>query len=97
MAISNIRFYIDPETDLPHIYNHGVTEDEVEAVLARPAEDRQGYNEARVAIGQSDAGRYLRVIYVPDPEPGSVFVITAYDLTGKALTAFRRRQRRRQT
>ena len=28
----NIRFYEDPETGLPHIYNHGVTEDEVEDV-----------------------------------------------------------------
>lgn len=32
---------------------------------------------ARIALGQTDAGRYLRVIYVPYPEPDSVFVITA--------------------
>jgi CBS domain-containing protein len=32
----------------------------------------------------------LRVIYVPDSEPGGVFVITAYDLVGKPLAAFRR-------
>jgi hypothetical protein len=31
-----IRFHIDPETDLPHIYEHGVTEDEVRVVLMRP-------------------------------------------------------------
>ena len=30
-------------------------------------------------------GRYLRVVYVPDPEPESVFVVTAYELTGKPL------------
>ena len=29
----NIRFYRDPETGLPRIYNHGVTEDEVEDIL----------------------------------------------------------------
>jgi hypothetical protein len=34
------------------------------------------------------SGRYLRVIYVPDPEPDSVFVITAYELTGKPLRPF---------
>lgn len=96
MAILNIRYYIDPETGLLHIYNHNVTEAEVEEVLARPGEDRQGYEGARVSIGQTEAGRYLRVIYVPDPEPGSVFVITAYELRGKALTAYRRRKRRRQ-
>lgn len=29
-----------------------------------------------MAIGQTRAGRYLRVVYVPDPEPESLFVIT---------------------
>lgn len=57
MAIWNIRYYIDPETGLPHIYNHDVVEHEVEEVLARPGEDRQGEEGSRVAIGQTDAGR----------------------------------------
>jgi hypothetical protein len=47
-----------------------------------------------VALGQTEAGRYLKVIYVPDPEPGSVFVITAYDLGPKALKALRRRRKK---
>ena len=42
MTMWNIRYYIDPATELPHICNHDVTEDEVEEVLARPGEDRQG-------------------------------------------------------
>ena len=41
-------------------------------------------------LGQTVAGRYLQVIYVPDEDPQSVFVITAYELRGKARTAFRR-------
>ncbi len=90
-----IRYFIDPETGEPHIYNHGVTEEEVEDVLRRPAESRSGRERSRVAIGHTFAGRVLRVIYVPDPEPDSVFVITAYDLRGKALAAYRRRRRRR--
>jgi hypothetical protein len=90
-----IRFYLDPDTELPHIHEHGVTEDEVKGVLRRPGEDRPGTEGSRVALGQTSGGRYLRVIYVPDPEPNSVFVITAYELTGKALTAYRRRRRRR--
>jgi hypothetical protein len=90
-----IRFHLDPETGEPHIYNHRVTEDEVEDVLSRPGEDRPGREGSRVAIGQTRAGRYLRVIYVPDPEPDSIFVITAYDLRGKPLTAYRRRRRRK--
>lgn len=96
MAISDFRYYIDAETGLPHIYNHSVSEDEVEEALLRSSEDRQGYDGARIAIGQTEAGRYLKIIYVPDPEPDSVFIITAYDLIGKPLAAYRRRRRRRQ-
>ena len=32
----NVRFYIDPETRMPHIYRHGVDEDEVKDVLRKP-------------------------------------------------------------
>ncbi len=90
-----IRFYLDPETGLPHIYNHNVREDEVEDVLRKPGEDRPGKENSRIAIGQTRFGRYLRVIYVPDPKPNSLFVITGYELTGKPLKAYRRRHRRR--
>lgn len=89
-----IRFYVDPKTGVPHIYNHDVDEDEVKDVLGSPGEDRPGREGSRVAIGQTRGGRYLRVIYVPDPEPDSVFVITAYDLRGKPLSAYRRRRKR---
>jgi len=91
-----IRFYIDPALDAPHVYKHDVSETEVEEVLARSVEDRPGQGGSRVAVGRTNGGRYLRVIYVPDPEPNSVFVITAYELRGKPLAAFRRRRRRRQ-
>ena len=88
----NIRFNTDKETGLPHIYKHGVNEDEVEDVLLNPGEDWAGRRNSRVAIGQTQSGRYLQVIYVRDPQPDSVFVITAYDLKGKPLTAYRRRR-----
>lgn len=91
----NVRHYIDPATGEPHIYGHGVVEDEVEQVLSKPGEDRPGREGSRVAMGQTEAGRYLRVIYVPDLEPGSIFVITAYDLRGKGLTAYRRRRKKK--
>ena len=90
-----IRFYIDPETGEPHIYRHDVSEEEVEEVLLRPGEDRPAEKGARVAVGQTETGRHLKVIYVPDPIPQSVFVITAYDLVGKSLAAYRRRRRRK--
>ena len=78
----HVRFYIDPGTARPHIHRHGITEAEVEDV-------------SRVAVGQTRGGRYLRVIYVPDPLPESVFVVTAYDLQPKALRALRRRRKRK--
>ena len=60
----NFRFYIDPTSGLQHIYNHSVNEDEVEQALSNRGEDRPGSKDSRIAIGQTDAGRYLRVIYV---------------------------------
>ncbi|MDE0034620.1 MAG: DUF4258 domain-containing protein [Deltaproteobacteria bacterium] len=89
----NIRFYIDPETGYPHIHNHGVEEHEVEEALSSPGEDRSAREGSRSAIGRTRGGRYLRVIYVPDPD--GTFVITAYPLRGKPLAAYRRRIRRK--
>ncbi len=90
-----VRFYIDPETNQPHIYNHDVDENEVETILKKPAEDRPGREGSRVAIGRTKNGRFLRVIYVPDPEPDSIFVITAYDLKGKPLKAYKKRLKKK--
>jgi hypothetical protein len=91
----DLRFHIDPESGEPHIYDHGVTKEEVRQVLVWRGDDFPGTRNTRIRFGQTSAGRYLKVIYVPDEERDSVFVITAYDLRGNALTAFRRRQRRR--
>jgi hypothetical protein len=90
-----VRFHIDPGTDQPHIYGHGVTEQEVEEVLRGRGEDTRAARDSRRKIGQTVAGRYLQVFYVPDEDPESVFVITAYEPRGKAKRAFRRRQRRK--
>ena len=88
-------FYIDPEAQQPHIHGHGVAEEEVRQVMRNRAEDRPAKNGCRSAIGRTRAGRVLRVIYTPARNEHGWFVITAYDVRGKALEAFRRRQRRR--
>jgi hypothetical protein len=90
-----VRYYYEPGSHEPHIYAHGVTESEVEEALSRPIEDRPGREGARIAVGRTRAGRYLRVVYVRDPDPRSVFVITAYDLGPKAKRALRRRRKKR--
>lgn len=90
-----IRYYNDPETGQPHIYGHGVTEEEVAEVMRGLGEDLPGDRDSRMKLGQTLAGRYLQVIFVPDKDPNSVFVLTAYELRGKKKKAFRRRKRRK--
>lgn len=90
----NVTFFIDPETDQPHIYNHGVREAEVRQVLARPGLVLQGSNNSRFALGQTADGRFLKVVYSPRKTGKGVFVITAYELRGKELKAYRRRRRK---
>lgn len=90
-----VRFYLDPETDLPRIFAHGVTVEEVEQVPRGSGGDIQGTRGSRMKLGRTSAGRYLQVIDSPDEKPGSVFVITAYELTGKAKRAYRRRKGRK--
>ena len=60
-------------------------------------EDRPGRDGSRIALGQSADGRYVRIVYVPDDDGAGAFIVTAYQLAGKPLKAFRRRQRRRGT
>ena len=73
----NIRYFINPSTRLPHIYDHGVTELEVEQVLRNPMETSRGRGDSWIALGKTAGGRFLKVIYKRDPQPSSVFVITA--------------------
>ncbi len=49
-----LRFYHDPETAQPHIYNHGVTEREVAEVLRSPGEDMRA---AKDRAARSDKRR----------------------------------------
>ena len=91
----NIRYHEDDETGSPHIYRHGITEKEVEEILRRPGDDRGVREGTRMAFGRTRSGRYLKVIYVPDPDGPGIFVVTAYPLTGKLLAAYRRRKRKR--
>ena len=89
-----VRYYMDPETGLPHIYQHSVSEQEVEEILEWLGEDRTGYNDARVAIGQILNGRYLRVIYLQE-NLDSICCYHSYALRGKPLSAYKRRHRRK--
>jgi hypothetical protein len=43
----NIRLHLDPGSGEPHIYGHGVTEDEVADVFRNSEEDRPGWDNPR--------------------------------------------------
>ena len=88
--------WIDEESGLPHIWRHAVTEREVEEVLRRPGDDRPARDGARMAMGRTNAGRFLMVIYVPDEDGQGMFVVTAYEMRGKLLAAYHRRMKGRQ-
>jgi hypothetical protein len=50
------RFYIDPETGLPHLYSHGMTEAEVLQVLRKPGPVYRGDRNSRLKSGQNRGG-----------------------------------------
>ncbi len=89
------RFYIDPETERPHVENHGVGLRECIEVLRNSMQDFASGPGSRQALGPTRDGRLLKVIYTIDGTSGEVFIITAYPLRGNQLKAYRRRSRRR--
>lgn len=93
----DVRYYKDPETDLPHIYVHGVYESEVEDVPRGHGDDYAAGRGARMKIGRTQAGRLLQVIFRQDPESERILVVTAFELYGKRKRAYRRRQRRKRS
>lgn len=40
----DFRYFVDADSGLPHIYNHGVDEHDVEFVVRHAGEDRPGRN-----------------------------------------------------
>ena len=89
-----IRYYIDASGD-PHIYDHNVTEQEVEEVLYNPLEETAGGRSSVIALGRTRSGRHLKVVYSPDEVGDGIFVITAFDLPPRQLRTLYRRLRRR--
>lgn len=55
-----IRYFRDPETGLPHIYEHGVTEAEAEWILAHPDEDELCSGGSRQVLGQTADALFAR-------------------------------------
>ena len=50
-----LRFWLDPETGLPHIFDHRVTEEEVRQVMSRTGEEFAGRDRSRIRLGERSA------------------------------------------
>ena len=80
--------------NLEHATQHGVSVEEIEAVVAlarAPYPEDLGHGKW-IVVGQTWGGRHVQVIYVPDAD-GPLFVIHARPLTETEKRRFRRRMR----
>ncbi len=72
----------DPDGNVQHIAEHGITVEEVEDVLHdRDAEDTTSKSSGRpITFGYTSSGRYLAVVWEHvDDDPLTIYPITAYD------------------
>lgn len=87
-----VRFEWD-EWNVEHIARHGVKPDEAEEVLWNGPLIRQGRSGTRVALGQTEAGRLLAVVFAVR-SGHAVYVVTARDMDHKERRLYRRERRR---
>lgn len=70
----------DPDGNVQHCAQHGVTKEEVEEVLQNPADADTSRSSGRpVVFGDTSTGRHLIVVYEED-DADTVYPITAYDV-----------------
>lgn len=72
----------DPDGNVAHLAEHGVTPSEVEEVLRAPdGEERSRSSGRPVRFGWTSTGRYLAVVYdVVEDNPLVVYPVTAFDV-----------------
>jgi uncharacterized DUF497 family protein len=70
----------DPDGNVQHVADHGVTKEEVEEVLQRPAGiDRSRSSQRPIAFGWTSAGRFLAVVF-EEIDRDTAYPVTAYDV-----------------
>jgi uncharacterized DUF497 family protein len=82
MAFFSILWDMDDEPDgnVQHCAQHGVTKEEVEEVLQNPTDTDDSYSSGKpVAFGDTSTGRHLIVVY-EEVAADMVYPITAYDV-----------------
>jgi uncharacterized DUF497 family protein len=74
----------DPDGNVHHLAEHGVSKDEAEAVLfaadSVSAVNRSGSGN-EITFGYTFEGRYLAVVWEHvDEDPLTIYIVTAYDV-----------------
>jgi uncharacterized DUF497 family protein len=70
----------DPEGNMQHCAEHGVSKEEVEEVLENPTDEDFSRSSGRpVVFGDTSNGRHLMVVY-EEIAPSSVYPITAFEV-----------------
>ena len=85
MAIDALLWDLDddPDGNVQHCAEHGVTKEEVEEVLQNAEDSDISRSSGHpVVFGDTSTGRHLMVVY-EEVEPDTVYPITAYDVPGR--------------
>lgn len=85
-----ISWLVWDDRNKEHIARHGVDQDEIEELIENRYVTRRTRSECYMLYGRSFAGRYLSVVVSPRTE-GSVYVVTAREMTWTEKKWFRRR------
>ena len=70
----------DPDGNVQHCAEHGVTKEEVEEVFQKVSDEDISRSSGRpVVFGNTIAGRHLMVVY-DEIDPDTVYPVTAYEV-----------------
>lgn len=78
------------DANIDHIARHRVTPDEAEEVFQDRFIVRRSREGRYVALGRSEAGRYLMCVFEKRGPPGCLRIITALDMDHKERKLFHR-------
>jgi uncharacterized DUF497 family protein len=70
----------DPEGNVQHIAEHGLTKEEIEEVLENPEGIESSRSSGRlIAFGETSTGRIVAVVY-EEIDRNTVYPVTAYEV-----------------
>lgn len=69
----------DPDGNVEHCAEHGVTKEEVEEAIANPIDEDISRSSGRpVLFGETNGGRHLVIVY-EEIDEDTIYPVTAYD------------------